>query len=118
MNRGGSRIPGPGCVRRRPGTDRSHGSLGGVRMSRRVPRRWLVAALAGLLPVVGCLVALVVPANAAATEGSITLQVQSARTVGAPPEIQQGDPVTNYRWLITADDVGDPHDALEHCLPA
>ncbi|MBM0227731.1 carboxypeptidase-like regulatory domain-containing protein [Micromonospora sp. ATA51] len=85
-------------------------------MSRRsVWPRWFVSASVLLL------VGFVVPPGPAAAEpttGAITLQVVSARTVGPAPQIQQGDPVTDYRWLITADDTGDPHDALEHCLPA
>ncbi|OLB80437.1 MAG: hypothetical protein AUI14_06785 [Actinobacteria bacterium 13_2_20CM_2_71_6] len=44
--------------------------------------------------------------------------MRSARTVGPPPEIQKNDAITAYHWLVTADDVGDPHDALANCLPS
>lgn len=77
--------------------------------------RWFVSACCLLL------VGFAVPPEPAAAEpttGGLTLAVVSARTVGPAPQIQQGDPVTDYRWMITADDAGDPHDAPEHCLPA
>ncbi|MFB9236029.1 hypothetical protein ACFFWC_10800 [Plantactinospora siamensis] len=76
--------------------------------------RWFIVASSLLL------VGFVVPRAAAAapTTGAVTLRVQSARTVGPPPQIQQGAAVAAYRWMITADDVGDPHDPLAHCLPA
>ncbi|MBM0237665.1 hypothetical protein JNW88_11750 [Micromonospora sp. ATA32] len=77
--------------------------------------RWFVSASCLLL------VGFVVPpgrAAAEATTGAATLQVSSARTVGPAPQIREGDPVTSYRWLITADDTGDPHEAAEHCLPS
>ncbi|GHJ53560.1 hypothetical protein Nm8I071_28670 [Nonomuraea sp. TT08I-71] len=77
--------------------------------------RWFVSASCLLL------VGFVVPPGPAAAEpttGAVTLAVVSARTVGPAPQIQQGDPVTDYRWMITADDTGDPHDGLDHCLPA
>jgi hypothetical protein len=87
-------------------------------MLRRLTRRWWVAVAIGLLPVAGSAIAMGLPAAAAPEVGAVTLRVQSARTVGPAPEIQQGDPVTQYRWLITADDTGDAHDPLEHCLPS
>jgi hypothetical protein len=77
--------------------------------------RWFIVASSLIL------VGFVVPpqtAAAAPTTGAITLQVRSARTVGPPPQIQLGTPVSAYRWLITADDAGDAHDTLQHCLPA
>ncbi|MFC0006407.1 hypothetical protein [Micromonospora siamensis] len=77
--------------------------------------RWFVSACCLLL------VGIVVPPRPAAAEpttGAITLAVVSARTVGPRPQVQRGDPVSAYHWLITADDSGDPHDAPEHCLPA
>jgi hypothetical protein len=73
--------------------------------------------VAGLLPIAAT-IGVPPTAAAAAIDGSITLRVQSARTVGAKPAIQQGDPVKAYHWLITADDVGNPHDAMENCLPS
>jgi hypothetical protein len=89
----------------------------GVRMMRRLePPRWF-AATGSLVLLIGY-AATVLPAAAPGTTGAITLRVQSARTVGPPPQVQQGDAITAYRWLITADDVGDPHDALRNCLPA
>src|SRR5690349_2673852 len=90
----------------------------GFPMMRWLPRRWWAVAATGLLPVASYLAVTGSPAAAAAADGSITLQVVSARTVGPPPEIQKDDPVTAYKWLITADDVGNPHDAMENCLPS
>ena len=77
---------------------------------------WL-AASAVLLLLVGAAVVLKMPAGVQKA-GAITVQVKSARKVGPPPEIQLGDPVTSFQWLITSDDVGNPHDTLEHCLPS
>jgi hypothetical protein len=77
--------------------------------------RWFIAA--SCLVLVGFVVP-PRPAAAAPGAGAITLRVQSARTVGPPPQIQQGAPVAEYRWLITADDVGDAHDAPQNCLPS
>ncbi|MDT4977644.1 MAG: hypothetical protein QOG98_3402, partial [Pseudonocardiales bacterium] len=55
--------------------------------------------------------------------GSITLHVQSARTVNAGAGfVHKGDPVTKYKWLINVDDTGNPGTAaqqgLNACLPA
>jgi IPT/TIG domain len=55
--------------------------------------------------------------------GSITLHVQSARSVNAGPGfVHQGDPVTKYRWLINIDDTGDPGTSaapgIDRCLPS
>ena len=62
-------------------------------MLRRLTRReWAIAA-AGLL-IAGFAVVTGLPAHAGPTTGAITLQVRSARTVGPPPEIQKGDPIT------------------------
>src|SRR4030088_2273056 len=106
--------------------------MNGVRMLRRLKRpEWLspsgrfrrlrrpewLAGAATLLLLVGVVVVLRLPAEVQTT-GAVTVQVKSARTVGAAPEIQLGDPVTAYQWLITSDDVGNPHDTLEHCLPS
>ncbi|MGI5238969.1 SdrD B-like domain-containing protein [Dactylosporangium sp. CA-139066] len=87
-------------------------------MLRRFTSRWWAVVAIALLPIAGFAVALALPAAAAPESGAVRLRVQSARTVGPAPEIQQGDPVTQYRWLITADDTGDAHDAPEHCLPS
>ena len=59
----------------------------------------------------------------AAAPGAITMRVQSARTVrNAPGFVHAGDAVTAYRWMINADDTGDPgtltNQNLAHCLPA
>ncbi|HEY0530191.1 MAG TPA: hypothetical protein VGD29_01170 [Actinoplanes sp.] len=87
-------------------------------MRRRSPRWWTTAAV-GLLPMAWYFVTAAAPAAAVAPpDGSASLRVVSARTVGAAPEIQKGDPITAYHWLITADDVGNPHDAAENCLPS
>src|ERR1700730_12989989 len=77
---------------------------------------WLAASIV-LLLLVGGVVALRMPAEVQKV-GAISVQVKSARKVGPPPEIQLGDPVTAYQWLITSDDVGNPHDTLENCLPS
>jgi hypothetical protein len=88
-------------------------------MVRRLSRRWWAVAVASLLPLATYVTVTVTPAAAAVpVAGSITLHVVSARTVGAKPEIQKNDPVPGYRWLITAADVGNPHDAMENCLPS
>ncbi|HEV7897257.1 MAG TPA: hypothetical protein VGP31_05380 [Planosporangium sp.] len=89
-------------------------------MLRRLSRRWLTLAATGLLPLAGFAVVAALPGVAAAapTEGGITLKVESARRVGPAPEIQKGDPVTHYKWLITSDDVGNPHDEMKNCLPS
>jgi hypothetical protein len=55
--------------------------------------------------------------------GSITLHVDSARTVNKDPGfVHQGDPVTKYKWLINLDDTGNPGTAAQpgtsNCLPA
>jgi hypothetical protein len=86
-------------------------------MLRRLHRQPWFPATGALLLLLGYLVVSGLPAKAAPPTGQITLQVRSARTVGPAPEIQAGDPVTAYHWLITADDVGNPHDALANCLP-
>ncbi|HEV7899107.1 MAG TPA: hypothetical protein VGP31_14830, partial [Planosporangium sp.] len=89
-------------------------------MLRRLSQRWLTVAATGLLTLAGFAVVTALPGVAAAapSNGSITLKVVSARTVGPAPEIQKGDPVAHYKWLITADDVGNPHDATKNCLPS
>jgi len=67
------------------------------------------------------------PRAAAATPGSITLQVKSARSLNplAPASAgfaPAGTAITTYKWLINLDDVGDPGTALNQgtqaCLPA
>ncbi len=78
--------------------------------------------LVALVTVLGMLAAPVVlrlaPRAQAATTGDITLRVQSARTVGvAAGFVHKGDPVTAYRWMVTADDVGDPNGSAADCLP-
>ena len=94
-----------------------------------LPRVRVVAVV--LLTLVGLAVPLVargVAAAHAASPGSITLHVQSARTVAAPPSIQKGDAIAKYHWLIAAenvpnaagglDGIGNPHDSTANCLPA
>ena len=66
------------------------------------------------------------PSTAAAAPsgpGSITLHVQSARSVNAGTGfVHKGDPVQKYRWLVNVDDTGDPgtsaHPGIEKCLPS
>src|SRR4051794_26390295 len=62
-------------------------------------------------------------AAAADPTGSITLKVSSARSVNAGPGfVHFGDPVTQYKWLINADDTGNPgtsaNPGFGNCLPA
>jgi len=59
----------------------------------------------------------------AATNGSITLHVQSARSVNSGPGfVHEGDAVTAYKWLINIDDTGNPgtlsNQGTGACLPA
>ncbi len=80
----------------------------------------VLALVASLLPV-AFLSAATTPA-AAATTGSITLAVTSARSVGAAAGlVHKGDPVTEYKWLVNQDDTGDPGTATQpgtqSCLP-
>jgi hypothetical protein len=84
---------------------------------RRLSWREASAAGAGLVLLAAFIVVAQLPASAAPTTGAVTLTVSSARTVGAPPEIQRGDAIAQYHWLVTADDVGNPHDSLANCLP-
>ncbi|MDT5024773.1 MAG: hypothetical protein QOE61_1199, partial [Micromonosporaceae bacterium] len=84
---------------------------------RRLKRPEWLAASAVLLLLVGAAVVLKMPAGVQKV-GAVTVQVKSARKVGPPPEVQLGDPVTSYQWLITSDDVGNPHDTLDNCLPS
>ena len=65
-----------------------------------------------------------VPAASAASDspGSITLRVESARSVASGPGfVHQHDPVTDYKWMVNVDDTGDPgtaaHQGTESCLP-
>ena len=55
--------------------------------------------------------------------GSITLHVQSARSVNpAAGFVHKGDPITAFKWLVNLDDTGDPGTATDQgtaaCLPA
>ncbi len=79
----------------------------------------MVLALAVITPAVTSAPA----AAAAGTTGSITLHVQSARSVSAGPGfVHKDDPVTTYKWLINVDDTGDPgtlaNQGIDKCLPA
>ncbi len=89
----------------------------------------LVASLLGLAVVpAATLVAVTTSSGASAVAaapagpGAITLTVESARSV-APGGgfVQEGDPVTSYKWMINVDDSGDPGTATnpgtENCLP-
>jgi hypothetical protein len=81
-------------------------------------RRWVLPAVAFVGIQVAAVPLVVQHVGAAPGAGAITMRVSSARTVAAAPAIQQGDAITSYRWLVAAEDVGDPHDTLDHCLPA
>jgi hypothetical protein len=55
--------------------------------------------------------------------GSITLHVQSARSVNSGPGfVHKGDAVSQYKWLINADDTGNPgtsaNPGIDKCLPS
>src|ERR1044072_2546056 len=98
-------------------------------MTRHAPRQLVIAAT--VLVMMLALVAvpsslrLTPKADAAAAlaPGAITLAVQSARTVSTatPPTgghfVHKGDAVTSYKWLVTADDAGNPNDDKTNCLP-
>ena len=78
--------------------------------------------LAVIVPVLTGTGATVPTAYAADSPGSITLHVQSARSVAdGPGFVHKDDPITDYKWLINVDDTGDPGTAAdpgtEHCLP-
>ncbi|WP_343965109.1 hypothetical protein [Kribbella koreensis] len=60
---------------------------------------------------------------AAAGPGSLTLHVESARSVNSGPGfVHEGDPVPHYKWLINVDDTGDPgtrsNQLIGQCLPS
>ena len=104
------------------GSRRSSLAVAGVPVR---PLAWLVVPFVALLSVV--LPAFAAPAHAA-TPGSVTLKVTSARTNADTnqnpdnlPIVHKGDAVTKYKWLITVDDVGNPESktdaALNACLP-
>jgi hypothetical protein len=78
-----------------------------------------VAAITAIALAVPVVFGPAVPKAHAATPGSITLHAQSARTVGpAAGQVKIGDAITKYQWLIAAEDVGNPKDTLQNCLPA
>jgi len=75
-----------------------------------------VLAMIAALAVSPARLRLVAPAHAAA--GDIFLRVESARSVNTGTGfVQEHDPVTSYKWLITRDDVGDANDSKANCLP-
>ena len=85
------------------------------------PAAVVLALVASLLPL-ATLSTSVAPAAAVDATGSITLAVTSARSVGAAAGlVHQDDPVTEYKWIVNADDTGDPgtsaHQGLDRCLP-
>jgi hypothetical protein len=62
-------------------------------------------------------------AHADTGPGSITLHVQSARSVNSGPGfVHKGDAVTKYKWLVNVDDTGNPgtlaNQGTDKCLPA
>src|SRR3954471_3670758 len=84
---------------------------------------WVVLAMVASLLPVAVLTAAVQPTASAASPGSITMTVKSARSVGAADGlVHKGDPVTKYKWIVNQDDTGDPGTAstplLDRCLPA
>jgi hypothetical protein len=55
--------------------------------------------------------------------GSITLHVQSDRSISSAPDVvHKGDAITSYKWLINVDDTGNPgtvtNQGTDKCLPA
>ncbi|RNM15781.1 hypothetical protein EFL26_06255 [Nocardioides pocheonensis] len=84
---------------------------------------WVVLAMVASLLPVAVFTAVVQPAATAASTGSITMTVKSARSVGAAAGlVHEGDPVTTYKWIVNEDDTGDPgtaaHPGTENCWPA
>jgi hypothetical protein len=78
-----------------------------------------VAALTGVALAVPVVLDHAAPQAHAAQPGSITLHAESARTVGpAPGQVRKGDAIPQYNWLIAAEDVGNPKDTPQNCLPA
>ena len=76
------------------------------------------ATLATATPTVGpC------PSTTGAGKGCISLSVESARTVNTGPDfVHEGDPVTDYQWMINEESTGNPGTADEplfsQCLPS
>ncbi len=90
------------------------------------PGRSVAALLAPALAVLGLAVpvAAASPAQAApGAPGSITLTVKAARDASPDPStadkpvVKKGDPITTYKWLITADDIGNVKDPYTKCAP-
>ncbi len=102
------------------------------------PLAWLVVPFVALLQFVTPVLLGTSPAAHAAAgtpSDPFTLKVVSARTVGGDSPIKKGDPVlgsrtlaqptgttdttttNSYKWLITADDNGNPTDSAANCLP-
>jgi hypothetical protein len=78
-----------------------------------------VVAITGIALAVPVVLSNTAPNAHAAQPGSITLHAESARTVGlAPGQVRKGAAITKYKWLIAAEDVGNPKDAAQNCLPA
>lgn len=71
----------------------------------------VLAILLGLIPLVTLTVA--APANAA--PGDLLIQVVNARNAGALVANQAIPAGTHYTWLITADDAGNPKQAIAKC---
>ena len=70
--------------------------------------------LAAFLPVT---VVVLAPPAAAATN-TVTLNLVNARSTG---NVVKGDPIASgkkFTWLITADDTGDPNQAVADCVPS
>jgi hypothetical protein len=92
------------------------------RSLQRARRALLAASLLGTF-VPAVLFASTPVAHAASGPGSITLRVQSARTVNpAAGFVHKGDPISSYKWLINLDDTGNPgtisDQGIGNCLPA
>ncbi len=91
----------------------THGLVATAR-SRWISTGAVLSVLAALLPVT---IVAVAPPAAAATN-TVTLNLVNARTVG---NVTEGDPIAagkKFTWIITADDTGDPTQAVADCVPS
>jgi hypothetical protein len=91
-------------------------TLGGVATAR---LRWLPIAvalsfLAALLPIA----ALTVAPPAAAATNDLRINLVNARSVGDVVKGAAIDPAKTYTWLITGDDVGNPGQSPDECVPS
>lgn len=84
---------------------------GSVKVRQALSPLTVLAILLGLVP----LVSLAVAAPATAASGDLLIRVVNARSVGTLVENQAIPSGTHYTWLITADNVGNPKQAIARC---